>query len=351
MLDLVFWRDKNVLITGHTGFKGAWLTVILNHLGAKLTGYALPPVDNDNLFKLAQADRFVDSFYGDVEDYYALREVFNKCQPEIVLHLAAQPLVSEGYDQPRKTFLTNAVGTLNLCECIRQSCSVKSFLNVTTDKVYRNNEWSWGYREIDELGGSDPYSGSKSCSELITLSYKNSFLQEQNVAVSTARAGNVIGGGDFSPHRILPDCVRAAVNNQPIKLRNPASVRPYQHVLEALIAYLMIVQYQYKDISFADSYNIGPEDCDCVTTGELVDIFCHKWADEVSWIPVQSNLPPESKLLKLDCSLIKNRLGWIPKWHVDEAVERTIEWVCAWRSGKNILSFMEQQIEDYIGGV
>jgi len=277
---LEFYRGKTVLITGHTGFKGSWLCKILGEAGAHVIGYSLEPPTEPSLFKIAALDDpsvqgggAVTSIIGDVRDLAKLEEVFAKYQPEIVLHLAAQPLVRESYKNPRGTYEINVMGTVNICECVRLNPCVKSFLNVTTDKVYHNNEWAWGYRENEPLDGYDPYSNSKSCSELVTHSYINSFFCDMDVAVSTARAGNVIGGGDFAADRIIPDCVRAVESGKPISIRNPYSTRPYQHVMEPLFAYLMIAQRQYEDKKYAGFYNVGPDECDCVTTGELVQLF------------------------------------------------------------------------------
>ena len=272
-----FYKGKRVLITGHTGFKGAWLCQMLINAGAEVTGYALNPPTKPSLFEIANISGKMNSVIGDIRDLSKLKETFIKTQPEIVFHLAAQPRVRESYKNPVYTYETNVMGTVNICECVRTSDSVKSFLNVTTDKVYLNKEWEWGYRENEELDGYDPYSNSKSCSELVTHSYINSFFKNMNIAVSTARAGNVIGGGDFASDRIIPDCIRAAIKHEDIVVRNPFSTRPYQHVLEPIYAYLMIAQKQYEDIKYAGYYNVGPDDRDCFQTGALVDLFVKHW--------------------------------------------------------------------------
>lgn len=283
-MDLSFYKDKNVLITGHTGFKGTWLTKMLVMAGAKVTGYSLKAPTNPNLFELADVENKINHVIGDVRDYEHLKKVFDEVKPEIVLHLAAQPIVRDSYKDPKYTYETNVMGTVNLMECVRLSSSVKSVLNITTDKVYHNNEWCWGYREDEPLDGFDPYSNSKSCSELVTHSYINSFFDKNiSPAVSTARAGNVIGGGDFANDRIIPDCVRAMKDKKTIIVRNPCSTRPYQHVLEPLAIYLTIVQKQYIDKKYAGFYNVGPDDCDCVTTGDLVDLFCKYYGEEAKW--------------------------------------------------------------------
>lgn len=346
---LEFYKDKHIFVTGHTGFKGSWLCEILANSGAKVTGYSLEPPTNPSLFKIAKIETRINSVIGDIRDYKKLKEAFDKAQPEIVLHLAAQPIVRDSYKDPAYTYETNVMGTVNILECVRNSDCVKSFLNVTTDKVYLNKEWAWGYRENEELDGFDPYSNSKSCSELVTHSYKNSFFLDKRVAISTARAGNVIGGGDFANDRIIPDCIRAMEKNQEIIVRNPYSTRPYQHVLEPLFAYLMIAQKQYEDEKYSGWYNVGPDECDCVTTGELVDLFCKHW-EGASWKNVaEENAPHEANFLKLDCSKIKKVFGWKPHWHIDDAIEKTVEWSRIYLQGGDIISIMDKQITDYEG--
>lgn len=271
--DLSFYKGKKVFVTGHTGFKGSWLCKMLANAGAIVTGYSLNPPTSPSLFEIARIEQDVHSVIGDIRDFNTLKAAFDEAQPEIVLHLAAQPIVRDSYKDPAYTYETNVMGTVNILECVRTSNCVKSFLNVTTDKVYLNKEWAWGYRENEELDGYDPYSNSKSCSELVTHSYKNSFFGDDRVAISTARAGNVIGGGDFANDRIIPDCIRAAIKREDIVVRNPFSTRPYQHVLEPLYAYLMIAAMQYQDIKYAGYYNVGPDDVDCFQTGALVDLF------------------------------------------------------------------------------
>lgn len=346
---LNFYKNKKVLITGHTGFKGSWLCRILINAGAEVTGYSLEPPTEPNLFTLAEIEKNIRHIIGDIRDLAHLSKVFDEVQPEIVLHLAAQPIVRESYKNPVETYETNVMGTVNICECIRTHECVRSFLNVTTDKVYKNNEWAWGYRENEPLDGYDPYSNSKSCSELVTHSYINSFYDIERVRVSTARAGNVIGGGDFAVDRIIPDCVRAASSsNEAIIVRNPYSTRPYQHVLEPLFAYLMIAKYQYEDKKYAGFYNVGPDDKDCVTTGNLVDIFCSKWGEGLTWENRYDGGPHEADFLKLDCSLLKSTFGWKPKWGIEEAIEKVIEWYKAWINGGDIKDEINQEINDYI---
>ena len=349
MTDLQFYKNKIVLVTGHTGFKGTWLCHILVNAGAIVIGYSLQPPTNPNLFELAGLEKRMNSIIGDIRDFAHLKEVVASAQPEIVFHLAAQPIVRDSYKDPRYTYETNVMGTVNLLECVRLFPCVKSILNVTTDKVYKNSEWCWSYRENESLDGYDPYSNSKSCSELVTHSYKNSFFSDGRVAVSTARAGNVIGGGDFANDRIIPDCVRAAIKRENIIVRNPFSTRPYQHVLEPLFAYLMIAAKQYKDIKYADYYNVGPDDVDCFQTGALVDLFVEKWGDGLKWINKYDDGPHEANFLKLDCSKLKTTFGWKPRWNLETAIEKVVEWSKVWIAGKDIAACMDKQIEEFLG--
>ena len=317
MADLSFYKGKKVLITGHTGFKGSWLCRILVGAGAEVTGYSLSAPTEPNLFALCDVEGHMNSVIGDIRDLDHLAKVFADTQPEIVFHLAAQPIVRDSYKDPVYTYETNVMGTVNICECVRRNSCVKSFLNVTTDKVYKNNEWEWGYRENEPLDGYDPYSNSKSCSELVTHSYINSFFNDMGVAVSTARAGNVIGGGDFANDRIIPDCVRAAGTKTDIIVRNPHSTRPYQHVLEPLAIYLAIAEMQYQDKKYAGFYNR------------------------------YDGGPHEANFLKLDCSKIKRVFGWKPRWGVEEAVEKTVEWSKVYFAKGDIPACMDAQIKEF----
>lgn len=346
--DMQFYKGKKVFVTGHTGFKGSWLCKMLTNAGAVVTGYSLQPPTEPSLFEIAQIEKDIHSEIGDIRDYHRLKAVFDKAQPEIVLHLAAQPIVRDSYKNPAYTYETNVMGTVNILECVRNSDCVKSFLNVTTDKVYLNKEWEWGYRENEELDGYDPYSNSKSCSELVTHSYKNSFFNDREVAISTARAGNVIGGGDFANDRIIPDCIRAAVKGEDIVVRNPFSTRPYQHVLEPLYVYLMIAAMQYEDRRYAGYYNVGPDDVDCFQTGALVDLFVSKWGEGVKWVNRYDGGPHEANFLKLDCSKIKNIFGWKPRWDLEKAIEMVVEWSKCWVSGGDVRVCMDQEIERFL---
>ena len=352
MFDMSFYQNKKILITGHTGFKGTWMCKMLVQAGAKVSGYALQPSDEPNLYDLSGIDCEIDSHIGDIRDLDKLKAVFAKVQPEIVIHMAAQPLVRESYENPTYTYDVNVMGTVNVLECVRLNPCVKSFLNVTTDKVYHNKEWEWGYREDEELNGFDPYSNSKSCSELVTSSYKNSFFADGCTAISTARAGNVIGGGDFATDRIIPDCVRATLKGETILVRNPYSTRPYQHVLEPVIAYLMIAKAQYEDQEFAGSYNVGPDEADCYRTGQIVSLFCEKWKEqtgkELAWESGCKEGPHEANFLKLDNSKIKRIIGWKPRWSLLEAIKKTVEWTVDYEAGKDVATRMERQIEAYL---
>lgn len=348
-MELSFYKGKTVLITGHTGFKGSWMCKVLAMQGANVIGYALEAPTKPSLFESANIADSITSVIGDIRDLAKLNDTMQKYRPEIVIHMAAQPIVRESYADPVYTYETNVMGTVNICEAVRLSDSVKSFVNVTTDKVYLNNEWEWGYRESDALDGYDPYSNSKSCSELVTSSYKKSFFSGRDIAVSTCRAGNVIGGGDFAPDRIIPDCVRAMENGTEIIVRNPYSTRPYQHVLEPVVTYIVLAMKQYKDHALAGCYNIGPDDCDCVETGELVDIFCNVWGNGASWKNVaEANAPHEANFLKLDCSKIKRAINWAPRWHITDAIEKVVEWSKAYIGGENVNSVMEKQIKEYL---
>jgi CDP-glucose 4,6-dehydratase len=332
-----FYKHKRVFLTGHTGFKGSWMCKTLRLLGAEVTGYALEPNTEPNLFTLAHIAKDMNSIIGDIRDADKLETAVLNARPDIIIHMAAQPLVRESYKTPRDTYDTNVMGTVNILEAVRHCDSVQHFLNVTTDKVYLNNEWEWGYRETDILDGYDPYSNSKSCSELVTAAYARSFFKDSSVKIATARAGNVIGGGDYSEDRIIPDCVSAVETDKPIIVRNPTSVRPWQHVLEPVCTYLMLAANGAEG-----SYNVGPDDADCVTTRRLVELFCHCWGSAARWEAVpEAAAPHEAGLLRLDTSKIKLRFGWAPKWDVEEAMARTVAW---YRDS----TAMETQIEEYL---
>ena len=349
MLDLSFYKAKTILVTGHTGFKGTWLCKILINAGAKVVGYALEAPTNPSLFKLSNIEKDMISIIGDIRDYEHLKSVFDKYQPELVIHLAAQPIVRDSYKDPRYTYDTNVMGTVNILECVRLTESVKSFLNVTTDKVYLNDDIpNHPFKEDEPLDGYDPYSNSKSCSELVTHSYKKSFFADGRCAISTARAGNVIGGGDCANDSIIPDCIRAIGQNKEIIVRNPYSTRPYQHVLEPLYIYLEIIEKQYKDHKYEGYYNVGPDDCDCVNTGDLVTKFCKAWGNNLTWVNKHDGGPHEAAFLKLDNSKIKEVFGWKPRWHIDECIEKIVEWTKVYTSKENIQKVMDNEIKEFI---
>ena len=378
-MNLDFYKGKKILITGHTGFKGSWMCKALINAGADVTGYALAAPTEPSLFDMLGLASQMNSVEGDIRDLEHLLSVFESVKPELVIHMAAQPIVRDSYKDPVYTYETNVMGTVNICEAVRRTPSVRSFVNVTTDKVYLNKEWQWGYRENEELNGFDPYSNSKSCSELVTSSYNNSFFTDEYYqanygvdapAVSTCRAGNVIGGGDFANDRIIPDCIRAVSAGQEIVVRNPYSTRPYEHVLEPVMAYLMVAEAQYKDKSYASSYNVGPNDSDCWTTGELVQLFCDKWngavdcvgaaagasagasvssaLNKASWVNKHDGGPHEANFLKLDCSKLKTTFGWSPVWNVETTMEKIVEWSVAYLTGGNVGEVMDKQIGEFL---
>ena len=346
-MNLDFYKGKRVLLSGHTGFKGSWMSVMLVNAGAELIGYSSCAKEGVRLFDLCGVKNQITHIKGDVRDLEHLLAVFKTYQPEIVIHMAAQPIVRDSYKDPVGTYSTNVMGTVNICEAVRQTASVRSFLNVTTDKVYENREWEWGYRENEPLDGYDPYSNSKSCSELVTHSYKKSFFTDGRVAVSTARAGNVIGGGDFAKDRIIPDCVRAALRGEDIIVRNPDSTRPYQHVLEPLYAYLMIAAMQYQNPKYQSWYNVGPDDGDCLRTGALVDLFVKHWGGGLKWIDKSDGGPHEANFLKLDCSKLKTTFGWKPRWNLDTAIAKVVEWSKVWMAGGDVRAVMDAQIKEF----
>lgn len=431
---LDFYKGKRVFVTGHTGFKGSWMCAVLLNAGCDVTGYSLRAgesiVNNkitgdiqngDSLFRILKLDEESDvvnpenvlagvfgnegsqsiesekkynqpgnrykgtlkNYYGDIRDFASLKEAFDDAQPEIVIHMAAQPIVRTSYIDPKGTYETNVLGTVNILECIRLSDCVKCFVNVTTDKVYQNFERMSGYKEDEILNGYDPYSNSKSCSELVTDSYRKAFLEEKGIKVATMRAGNVIGGGDFAINRIIPDCVRSAYAGEDIVVRNPDSIRPYQHVLEPVIVYLTMAVELYNEsdaskmhrtiLKYVGAYNIGPDDEDTVKTADIATMFCKKWNEykngysfnngcdcksetekkeiekkEVCWVNKSDGGPHEANLLRLDCSKIKKVLGWSPKWHIDTVMDKIVEWYKAYESGDDMIEVTNRQIEEYL---
>ena len=353
MLNLEFYKNRKVLITGNTGFKGSWLSKILTMCGAIVVGYSLKPPTNPSLYELSNISKKITFVEGDIRDFAKLKKTFEDFKPEIVIHMAAQPIVRESYKDPLYTYETNVMGTVNVCECVRLSGSVKSFLNVTTDKVYLNKDLpDYSFGEEDPLDGFDPYSNSKSCSELVTHSYNNSFFKNLGINVSTARAGNVIGGGDFAKDRIVPDCIRAIENSENIIVRNPFSVRPYQHVLEPLFIYLEICEKQYYGDKYCGSYNIGPDEVDCVDTGTLVSKFCNLWGNELTWINKYDGGPHEANFLRLNNAKLKHIFGWKPTWHIDETLKYIVDFTKIYLSNPtDIEKEMEREIKKFYEGL
>ncbi len=347
-MSLSFYKNKKIFITGHTGFKGSWLCRTLIIAGADMTGFALKPETRPSLFELLVLKKDMKSVIADIRDYAALLKNIRKAKPEIIFHLAAQPLVRESYRQPVYTYETNVLGTVKLLEACRNVSSIRSIVNVTTDKVYENKEEDRAFKENENLCGYDPYSNSKSCSDIITYSYRNSFFREKHSpAISTARSGNVIGGGDFAAERIIPDCVRAAQTKKPVIIRNPKSTRPYQHVLDCLSGYLLLAEKQYKNKKRQGSYNFGPEKNDVVNNASLVKIFCDNWGNGLTSIIKSDNGPHEAQFLKLDITKAKKVLGWEPRLTVKKAVELTVEWSREYLAGADIVNCMDRQIKDY----
>ena len=347
-----FWAGKRVLLTGHTGFKGSWLALWLQQLGAQVTGYALAPPTVPSLFALARIGELIDSHLGDVRDGATLAEVVAAARPEIVLHLAAQPLVRESYRLPQETYATNVMGTVHLLEAVRRCDSVRAVVNVTTDKCYDNREWCWGYRENEPLGGFDPYSSSKACAELVSAAYRTSFFSaagaQSGVALATARAGNVIGGGDWAGDRLVPDCLRALLADAPVRIRNPHAIRPWQHVLEPLSGYLLLARRLYEaGAEFAEAWNFGPAETDARPVAWIVERLCGLWGESAGWQLDPGEHPHEANYLKLDCSKARTRLGWSPAWNLGEALEAIVAWTRAYKDGADLRAFTLSQIETY----
>jgi len=347
-INRTFWNGKRVFITGHTGFKGGWLSLWLADMGAKVYGYALNPVTVPNFFTATDLrERLVESTIADIRDASRLTTAMQAAQPDIVLHLAAQPLVRYSYSEPAETFAVNVMGTVQLLETVRQTSSVRSLVNVTTDKCYENREWIWPYRENEAMGGHDPYSSSKACSELVTASYRRSFFATRNIHVATARAGNVIGGGDWAPDRLIPDFLRALDAGQTLDIRSPTAIRPWQHVLEPLSGYLTLAQKLFTEgRQFSEAWNFGPEENDARPVQWIVDHLC-KQTPNASWRCDTSSQPHEANTLKLDSSKAKSLLGWQPRWSLNIALDKTLTWHSAWKEKQNMAAVSSHQIRDY----
>ncbi len=347
-MGLEFYKGKKVLITGHTGFKGTWLAKILLDAGAKVSGLALDSETVPSLYDLTGIGQKIDESIFDIRDYGATLSIVRSRKPDIVFHMAAQPIVRVSYDEPVRTFQTNVMGTVNILDAVRRTESVRSFVNVTTDKVYLNEDNDTAFTEDMPLDGYDPYSNSKSCSELVTHSYRKSFFGDRQVSISTARAGNVIGGGDFSKDRIIPDCVRAALGRDEIIVRNPASIRPFQHVLDPLFAYLLIAEKQFGHKELEGAYNVGPEISDCISAGEITELFIKYWGHGLEWIDRSDGGPHEASFLRLDCTKMKNTLGWKPVWDIKRAVEETVNWTKVYANGGDVVAEMEREIKEFM---
>lgn len=353
MIEKSFWEGKRVFLTGHTGFKGSWLCLWLSSMGAKVTGYSLEPSTQPSLYDLCQIESLIDrSIIADIREKETLQVAMLESQPEIVIHMAAQPLVRESYKNPVETYSINVMGTVNLFEAVRACESVVAVVNVTTDKCYDNKEWVWGYRENEPLGGYDPYSSSKACSELVTSAYRSSFFSKLNngrtVAIASARAGNVIGGGDWAADRLIPDCVRSILSGELIKLRNPYSIRPWQHVLEPLGGYLLLSQKLFENgLQYASAWNFGPNDEDAKPVEWIVDTLCQKWGTGMKYEIDKDPQPHEAQYLKLDCSKAMNELNWHPRWNLEHAIDKIIEFTGAFQKNENLRELCLQQINQY----
>jgi CDP-glucose 4,6-dehydratase len=351
-VDPDFWRGKRVLVTGHTGFKGSWLSLWLQTLGARVAGLALDPPTGPNLFGVASVGRGMSSSIGDIRQPEVVFDAVNAFQPQIVIHMAAQPLVRFSYAEPIATYATNVMGTVHLLEAVRRSKSVRSVVNVTTDKCYENREWDWGYRESEPMGGYDPYSSSKGCSELVTAAYRRSFFQDSGVALASARAGNVIGGGDWAADRLVPDILAAFERGQAVVIRNPRATRPWQHVLEPLSGYLTLAEHLWRDpAAFAEGWNFGPEDSDARPVQWIVEHMARLWGDGAGWRLDDGHHPHEANYLKLDISKARNRLGWYPRWDLEAALSRSVLWHRAWMNKQDVRQVCLTQIEEYMSSI
>ena len=347
MIDKVFWQGKRVFLTGHTGFKGSWLSLWLVSLGASVKGYALNPNTTPSLFNEAKVGRVIDSQIGDIRDQEALHESMTTFNPDVLIHMAAQPLVRYSYDSPIETYEVNVIGTAKVLEVARNCAKLKAIVNITTDKCYENDERSQGYKENDPMGGHDPYSSSKGCAELVTLAYRRSFLQDQGVSLASVRAGNVIGGGDWADDRLIPDILRSFEKNKPVVIRNPKATRPWQHVLEPLSGYLVLAQKMYNNHKeYAEGWNFGPREEDVKPVDWILDKMISKWPDS-SWELDQNSNPHEADFLKLDISKAESKLGWKPVWELSHTIDKIIGWHKAWLDRADMQTVCLEEIEEY----
>ena len=353
-VDPHFWKGKSVFLTGHTGFKGGWLSLWLSSMGAKITGYALAPNTNPNFFGVAKVeDGLNHSHIGDIRDLEKLQKAMSDAKPEILIHMAAQPLVRYSYANPVETYATNVMGTVHVLESIRVLDSVRAAVIVTTDKCYENKEWVWSYRENEPMGGFDPYSNSKGCAELVTSAYRQSFFapekySQHGVAIASARAGNVIGGGDWSQDRLIPDAIKAFELNQPLVIRNPLATRPWQHVLEPLSGYLVLAQALYQGgVQFDGGWNFGPRDEDARSVKEVINLLIQNWDACASWMQDLQEQPHEAHSLKLDCSKARQYLNWVPRWTLEKAIENITLWYQAYEQQSNMRELSLKQIASY----
>ncbi len=347
-----FWQGRKVLMTGHTGFKGSWLSLWLQAMGAELRGISLSPSTKPALFDVAQVAKGMDSHIADIRDASAIAHLVKDFQPEIIIHMAAQPLVRLSYQQPIETYATNVMGTVHVLEAARHAGSVRAIVNITTDKCYDNREWIWGYREDEAMGGYDPYSSSKGCAELVSSAYRKSFLKDAGIAIATARAGNVIGGGDWAQDRLVPDILLALERGQPVQIRNPHATRPWQHVLEPLSGYLLLAEKLHQQSptqaqSFAEGWNFGPRDEDARPVQWIVEQLCQAWGQSASWLEQPGDHPHEANFLKLDISKARQRLHWEPRWGLDKALEHIIQWHRAWLDAQDMRVLCLNQINQY----
>jgi len=349
MINAGFWKNKRIFLTGHTGFKGSWLSLWLHNMGAEVKGYALAPVTEPSLFEVADVEKHISSDIGDIRDLPTLKKSMMDFNPDILIHMAAQPLVRLSYKEPIETYETNVMGTVKVLEAARSCPNLKAIVSVTTDKCYENKEWVWGYREDEPMGGFDPYSSSKGCAELVTSAYRRSFMQEKGVGLASARAGNVIGGGDWSDDRLIPDILKAFEQHDAVVVRNPKSTRPWQHVLEPLSGYLVLAEHLYKTPSeFAEGWNFGPQESDAKPVDWILNRMVKKWQGDASWRLDDGNHPHEAGYLKLDVSKAKARLNWQPTWHLDDTLDRIVRWHQAWLDGADMNELCLKEINDYM---